>query len=104
MHLAALYVADYLGDTRHLTTEQHGAYMLLLMAMWRAGGLAVRRPGQAGPHGGPQPGAMGEDPDDVLDVLSGRSGLLSHRRVTSELKKSQRTSEAVAKLAHAARS
>lgn len=50
-----LWVGDYLRDTKHLTTVEHGAYMLLIMHYWTYGGLPtdeknLQKISQISPH------------------------------------------------------
>jgi uncharacterized protein YdaU (DUF1376 family) len=82
-----LYVADYLGDTRHLSTEQHGAYLLLLMAMWRAGG---RLPNETGKHArivGLTKAKWLRMEADILAFFDAANGEITHGRIEKEMQK-----------------
>lgn len=37
-----LWVADYRADTAHLSTAEHGAYLLLIMHYWQTGALPTK--------------------------------------------------------------
>lgn len=81
------YVADYLGDTRHLSTEQHGAYLLLLMAMWRAGGTLPDDHAKLARIVGLSAVKWARISADVLEFFDTSNGVISHGRVQKEIEK-----------------
>ncbi|RWE46107.1 DUF1376 domain-containing protein [Mesorhizobium sp.] len=89
-----LYVSDFVGDTLQLSTEQIGAYMLLLMAMWNAGGSL--------PDDDARLARVARLPlkrwraisAELLAFFECEGGEIGHRRLTKELRKARLKSEA----------
>ncbi|TPM28244.1 DUF1376 domain-containing protein [Mesorhizobium sp. B2-3-4] len=89
-----LYVSDFVGDTLQLSTEQIGAYMLLLMAMWNAGGTL--------PDDDARLARVARLPlkrwraisAELLCFFERKGGEIGHKRLTRELRKAQLKSEA----------
>lgn len=79
-----VYVTDYLADTYHLTTEGHGAYLLLMFHYWRQGGLPTDDAGLAriARLGLPQWMAIRDTIFEFFDAD------WRHGRIDAELKKS----------------
>lgn len=83
-----LYIADYLADTMRLTTEQHGAYLLLLMDYWRSGPL---------PDNDQVLASIARLPIDrwmetrglLLGFFSVSDGFWNHKRADAEMAKAQ---------------
>lgn len=76
-----LYVADYLGDTRHLTTEQHGAYLLLLMTMWRADGRLPNDAKKLARIAGCTPSRWSKISADVMEFFDVEAGEVMSRHL-----------------------
>jgi uncharacterized protein YdaU (DUF1376 family) len=80
-----LYVADYLADAAHLTTQEHGAYLLLIMNYWQRGGplpdddARLARIARMGPR------EWARVRDSLSEFFEVVCGTWSHSRVDSEL-------------------
>lgn len=88
-----LYVADYLRDTTHLTRDQHGGYMLLLMACWNSGGRLPNDPGQLAAIARATPAEWRRMAPILLRFFQVDGEDIVHGRVVSEHQKAARLSE-----------
>lgn len=80
-----LYIADYHGDTTHLDCREHGAYLLLLMAMWRAGGKLPLDDTKLAKLAKLSRTEWDEIRDTVLAFFKRRGAVLTHKRLAAEL-------------------
>lgn len=87
------YVTDYLGDTMHLSTQQHGAYLLLLLACWKAGGELPDDDDQLVSITRLTAGEWRKSSAVLRRFFAAGDGVLSHGRVKFELEKAKELSE-----------
>ncbi|MCX8282459.1 DUF1376 domain-containing protein [Phyllobacterium sp. 0TCS1.6C] len=88
-----LYVSDFIGDTLHLSTEQIGAYMLLLMAMWNADGSLPDEDTKLARVVRMSVKKWRSISGDLLPFFVKADGKISHNRLTKELQKSASKSQ-----------
>jgi uncharacterized protein YdaU (DUF1376 family) len=88
-----LYIADYLRDTMHLTRDQHGGYLLLLMACWDRGGKLPNDPGQLAGIAKASPAEWKKIGPILMSFFDTEGEFITQRRVVSEYEKASRISE-----------
>jgi uncharacterized protein YdaU (DUF1376 family) len=79
------YIGDYLGDTQHLTTMQHGAYMLLIMAYWQKKGPLPADDEKLARITRCTLAEWMQCKSDTLAFFEEREGMLYHHRIDKEL-------------------
>lgn len=82
-----LYVADYLKDTTHLSTIEHGAYLLLLMHAWTHEGLLPADETRIGRIAGLSPREWKASRSVLLEYFKPTLEGFRHGRVDKEMGK-----------------
>lgn len=88
-----IYIGDYLADTTRLTTEQHGAYLLLIFDYWRNGrppddNVVLAQITKLAPDAWSR-ARLAIAPLFVID-----NGQWRHKRIDEEIERAKRTSTA----------
>lgn len=87
-----MYWTDYFGDTRHLTCEQHGAYLQLLGSMWLAGGTLPNDPKKLAKVTGCTASRWAKICTEVMAFFAVEGDVLTHKRIKFELEKAREKS------------
>ena len=80
-----VYVADYLADTGHLSTVEHGAYWLLLLHYWRNGDVLPDDPAALCRITKLTREEWERHSDTLRALFQPKGGKLVHKRVEKEL-------------------
>lgn len=80
-----LHIGPYMADTTNLTRDQHGAYLLLLMAYWRRGGPLVADDGQLAAMAKATPAEWRKIKPVLLQFFTVKDGYWNQRRCDDEL-------------------
>jgi uncharacterized protein YdaU (DUF1376 family) len=89
-----LWIGDYLSGTMLLTTEQHGAYLLMIMAAWKEGGRLPNVAEQLQAIARLPPARWKVHEPMLRPFFQVTPEFWTHERVVEELAKAKKNSEA----------
>jgi len=88
-----LYISDYLADAAHLSTTEHGAYMLLIMTYWQRGQALPADSKRLANIARMTPDAWAEIEIAIAEFFQIEDGQWKHKRIETELARFREKSE-----------
>jgi uncharacterized protein YdaU (DUF1376 family) len=85
-----MYWGDYLADTMHLSTFQHGCYLLLIAAYWRRGGPLPDDMEYLSRVCRTSCDKLARYGNPILAMFTRKDGLLIHKRIENEILRSSK--------------